>query len=443
MFKRLLESELYQWKNSKNRKPLILRGARQVGKTTLIKKFAKTYKHTIHLNLEKEEDAALFHRFQSVVPLLDALRLKYNIPKASIEYTLLFLDEIQEIPKAIGMLRYFYEEFPRLHVIAAGSLLEFALKDVNSFPVGRVEFMTLHPMNFQEYLSAFNREDLLLELQQTPINPSAHQSLMTLFHEYALFGGMPEVIENKVNGADILELNKIYESLWSTYEGDMEKYSKSAAERRVLRHVLKTAPFLLEQRVTFQGFGSSNYRSREIGEALKTLDDTKLIRLIYPTTATSFPALPNFKRKPRLQFLDTGLLNYKSGVQSSLLGIDDLSKAYKGALIPHLITQELIAVSHETPLFWVREKTQSSAEVDLIQAYNGQIFPIEIKSGATGTLKSLHEFIDAGTLKKGIRMFAGEWSLQKSKTRRGNAFMLLNLPYYLGSQLPLKWLLDR
>jgi len=170
------------------------------------------------------------------------------------------------------------------------------------------------------------------------------------------------------------------------------------------------------------------------------LNDTKLIRLLYPTTDVSFPIKPNFKRKPRLQFLDTGLLNFKSGIQGSLLALDDLSKAYKGALIPHLITQELISTHDGTPYFWIREKVQSSAEVDLIHAHHGRLYPIEVKSGATGTLKSLHEFIDASGQNKAIRMYAGKWSLQESRTRQGKEFTLLNIPYYLGTTLPLEWL---
>ena len=440
MFQRNVESQLNVWKNSTNRKPLILRGARQVGKTTLIQEFSKNYLFSIYLNLERREDKAMFDQFLDLPTLMDALRLKYRIPKESLSKTLLFIDEIQESPRAIAQLRYFYEEFPSIHVIAAGSLLEFALKDVKSFPVGRVEYLNLHPLNFKEYLLALNREDLLEELHKTPINEAAHGLLKSIFHEYALYGGMPEVLKHKVDGADIIELSKIYEGLWSTYESDIEKYSQSASERRIIRHVITTAPFYLDQRVTFEGFGNSNYRSREIGEALRTLNDTKLIRLLYPTTDVSFPIKPNFKRKPKLQFLDTGLLNFKSGIQGSLLALDDLSKAYKGALIPHLITQELISTHDRTPYFWVREKVQSSAEVDLIHAHHGRLYPIEVKSGATGTLKSLHEFIDASGQNKAIRMYAGKWSLQESRTRQGKEFTLLNIPYYLGTTLPLEWL---
>ena len=441
MIQRNVESLLNIWKKDDNRKPLILRGARQVGKTTLVKEFSKNYPFSIYLNLERREDKAMFDQFQDLQTLMEALRLKYQIPKESLNETLLFIDEIQESPHAIAQLRYFYEEFPSIHVIAAGSLLEFALKDVKSFPVGRVEYLNLHPLNFKEYLIALNREDLLEELHKTPINEAAHQLLKSIFHEYALYGGMPEILKNKLDGAGIVELNRIYEGLWSTYESDIEKYSHSTTERRIIKHVITTAPFYLDERVTFEGFGNSNYKSREIGEALRILNDTKLIRLVYPTTDLSFPIKPNFKRKPRLQFLDTGLLNFKSGIQESLLSLDDLSKAYKGALIPHLITQELISTHDHTPYFWVREKVPSSAEVDLIHAYQGKLYPIEVKSGATGTLRSLHEFIDASEQNTAIRMYAGKWSIQKSRTRRGKDFTLLNIPYYLGTTLPLEWLL--
>jgi uncharacterized protein len=196
ILKRNLEKKLETWKKSSGRKPLILRGARQVGKTTLIKEFAKSYKYSILLNLEKQADADYFLKYNEAKTIIESLFLSRNISIASASDTLLFLDEIQELPEAIQMLRYFYEEFPDLHVIAAGSLLEFAMRKVKSFPVGRVEFLYLHPLNFIEYLEAIGHRGALDKINKIPCESFAHPVLLGLFNQYAIIGGMPEVISS-------------------------------------------------------------------------------------------------------------------------------------------------------------------------------------------------------------------------------------------------------
>ena len=223
--KRNLLAQLNKWKSKSNRKPLIVRGARQVGKTTLVNEFAKTYKHTLHLNLEKKIDSQYFEQTDNVKTIIEALFISNNIISKEISDTLLFIDEIQEQPKAIQLLRYFYEEVPELHVIAAGSLLEFALKDVKSFPVGRVEFLYLYPFNFVEYLEAIGHHVGIEQLKNIPINPVAHKTLLDLFNQYTIIGGMPEVIGEYVNNKSVTDLSTIYESIWSSYISDSEKYT--------------------------------------------------------------------------------------------------------------------------------------------------------------------------------------------------------------------------
>ncbi|MGQ7854726.1 ATP-binding protein [Pedobacter sp. WC2501] len=437
-FKRSIEENLNQWKNSKKRKPLIIRGARQVGKTTLIKSFAKSYSNAIFLNLEKPAHRQYFDDFDDVQSIVEALLLGHGIQSDKIAETLLFVDEIQESAKAIQMLRYFYEEIPELHVISAGSLLEFVLQKVKSFPVGRVEFLYLYPLNFQEYLQANQKDDLLKYLLQTPVKAVAHKLLLKAFHRYAIIGGMPEIIKTDLEEHNLSDLPIVYESIWATYKNDIEKYTQNDTARRTINHIMGTAHLFLDERVIFQGFGNSNYKSREVGEAFRILDDAKIIRLIYPSTNTEVPIIPDLKKSPRLQFLDTGLINYSLGIQGEMLALDDLSSAYKGAVIPHLFTQELISIeriSSHKPNFWVREKKQSDAEVDLIYAYKKMVIPIEIKSGGTGSLRSLHQFIDASTHPFAIRVYGGEFRLEKTITPAGKPYLLLNLPYYLGTRI--------
>lgn len=438
-FKRHVISNLENWKRSKDRKPLILRGARQVGKTTLVTEFAKSYDFFISLNLEKVADKEFFTAYDDVDTIVESLFLSNNITPDQQRNTLLFIDEIQELPKAIQILRYFFEEVPELHVIAAGSLLEFAMKEVKSFPVGRVEFLYLYPLNFGEYLQAINHGTAFEKLTKVPVSPVAHKVLMKLFHRYAIIGGMPEVVKRDIGSGNLADLPKVYESIWATYKEDVEKYTSNSTERRVIKHVMDTAPLHLDQRIKFNNFGNSNYRSREVGEAMRNLDSAKIIQLIYPTTDMEPPIKPDIKKFPRLQFLDTGLVNYTLGIQAQLLGMDDLGNAFKGAMIPHLIAQELISlntITNTKPHFWVREKKQSSSEVDLVYPYADKVIPIEIKSGATGTLKSLHQFMDRANHPYAIRIYAGEFKIHESTTTDGTRFLLMNLPYYLGTQLP-------
>jgi predicted AAA+ superfamily ATPase len=438
-FERHLSVQLSEWKKKANRKPLILRGARQVGKTTLIKEFAKTYKFQLYLNLEKKADSRYFEQTDDVKTIVESLFISNNMVAKDLHNTILFIDEIQEQPKAIQLLRYFYEELPDLHVIAAGSLLEFTLKDVQSFPVGRVEFLYLYPFNFIEYLQAINHQASLEQLKSIPIKPVAHKTLLNLFNRYVIIGGMPEVVSEYATSKNVSNLAPIFESIWSTYISDSEKHVSSPTAKNVIKHIMAVAAYSVDQRIKFQNFGKSNYQSREVGEAMRNLHQAKIIQLIYPTTSTEPPILPDLKKSPRLQFLDTGILNYILGTSAQMLVLEDLSQSYKGAIIPHIITQELISIQSkkaELPHFWVREKKQSSAEVDLVYVIDGKVVPIEIKSGSTGTLKSLHQFIERTNHPYAVRIYAGEFDIQKATTPNGVPYLLMNLPYYLGTLIP-------
>jgi hypothetical protein len=201
---------------------------------------------------------------------------------------------------------------------------------------------------------------------------------------------------------------------------------------------MNTAPLQVDKRVKFQNFGHSNYRSREVSEAFTSLDQAKIIQIIYPSTVVKPPIIPDTKKSPRIQFLDTGILNYELNIQADLLTMDDLSQAYKGAIIPHMITQELISLqshSYKKPNFWVRDKTQASSEVDLIITFKDKLIPIEIKSGKAGKLRSLHQFMDRTNHPYAIRIYGGEFYIHDSRTQKGTEFHLMNIPYYLGTYI--------
>ena len=271
--------DLIKWKKSKNRKPLILRGARQVGKTTLVNQFSAEYSQYIYLNLERPEHIHFFDSLNTIKEIVESLFLKFEL-QPNYSKTLLFIDEIQESPKTIALLRYFYEDIPGLHVISAGSLLEFSLQHVKSFPVGRVSFMYLFPLNFEEFLNALGKKIAIKAFNQVPISDIAQTTLFDLFHLYALVGGMPEVIKRYIQTNSFVGLIEIYDSIWETYKSDVRKYAKSSTEEKVITHIMGSAYNFLDQRVTFQNFGNSNYKSREVGEAFRSLDEAKVIQLI-------------------------------------------------------------------------------------------------------------------------------------------------------------------
>lgn len=437
-FKRYISKNLNEWKVRPHRKPLILRGARQVGKSTLVKEFAKTYQYSIILNLEKPADNRLFKELSDVNTIVETLFLSHNIPLNALNNTLLFIDEIQESPNAIQQLRYFYEEIPELHVITAGSLLEFSMQQVKSFPVGRVEYLYMHPLNFSEYLEAINHSAALEQLNVIPLPAYAHEVILKLFNRYVLIGGMPEVIQTYLQNKMITDLPRVYESIWGTYQNDVENYTRNETERKVIKHIMATAHLYIDQRIKFQNFGNSNYRSREVSEAMRNLNDASIIRLIYPTTNIAPPVKSDLKKSPKLQFLDTGIVNYTLNIQAQLLGLSDLNTAFKGAIVPHIIFQELMSldtISKREINFWVREKKQSSAEVDLVLSYEAMIIPIEIKSGNAGALKSLHQCMDICEHPYAIRMYAGDFKIEKHTTPVGTPYFLMNLPYYLGTKI--------
>ncbi len=428
--------KLLEWKAKANNKPLVLKGARQVGKTTVAKQLGKEYEVFVHLNLEKEKDAQYFKTTDDVKVIWQKILLDQNIQANA--STLLFIDEIQEVPEAISILRYFYEDLAEVDVLAAGSLLEFALAEVPSFPVGRVQQIMLHPMDFEEFLEALGEDNALEYYRNKPLDPIAHDKLVALFNEYMLVGGMPEVVATYVDNDRLLTpLQEVYSAIWDNYVSDIEKYGANSSERRILRHIIATAP-QIRDRITFAGFGNSAYKSREVSEAFRKLDKAGLILLIYPTNSVISPIQLNYRRKPKIQFLDTGLLNYASGLQGEMLGIQDMNSLYKGYITNHMMIQELIATSDRfgyLPAFWTRENASANAEVDLVIPTRNVLIPIEVKSGKSGRLRSLHEFMDRCPHTTAVRLLANTYSEEKIKTMRGKEYTLVNLPYFAVSKI--------
>lgn len=443
MYFRNILPELDQWKTAPNRKPLVLRGARQVGKTTVVNLFSTRYKQYIYLNLERKEDASLFAGYTRFSTLVEAIFFVKNKDLQERD-TLLFIDEIQAVPEAIGLLRYFFEDYPWLHVIAAGSLLETVIQEEVSMPVGRVEYKVLRPVSFNEFLEAAGEQAALNQYRTVPLQEFAHEKLLELFHRYVLIGGMPEVVGHYAEHRNLTALLPIYESLQVSFINDVEKYARNNTLVHVIRHVIGAMSFEAGNRIKFQQFGQSGYGSREVGEAMRILEKAMLLHLVYPCTATSVPVLPDKRKSPRLHLLDTGLTNFLAGLQKDLLHIRELDSLYQGKIAEQVVGQELLAANFRALNalnFWVREKKDSTAELDFIHVFDGMVIPVEVKSGNTGRLRSLHLFMDSVPHTLAVRLYAGRLSKETVRTLAGKTYTLLNLPYYLAGKMDeyLQW----
>jgi predicted AAA+ superfamily ATPase len=444
MFRRIILEELRRWRVKNTRKPLIIRGARQVGKTTVVRQFSAEFKEFIYLNLELPADRKPFEEFSDFDTLLQALFFIKNKSLADRANTLIFVDEIQEVPEALQQLRYFYEDAPDIPIIAAGSMLESLFDPQISFPVGRVEYLAIQPVSFPEFLGAMEETAAWEQLLTVPRPAFTHDRLLTLFRTYTLIGGMPEIVAHYAAHKDLVALTSIYESLLVSYLDDVEKYARGGSQVDYIRHAIRSSFAEAGKRIKFQHFGNSSYKSREMAEALRTLEKSLLIHLIYPQTSPVLPMLPDMSKSPRLHVLDTGMLNYFVGLQKEILGTTDLNTIYQGTIIEHIVGQELLARQYSALhglSFWVREKATSTAEVDYLFRYKEKLIPIEVKSGSTGTLRSLARFMDIAPHNMAVRLYAGEILISRLATPDGKTVHLLNLPYYLASQIEkyLEW----
>lgn len=437
MFKRDIYIRLQEWAERTGRKPLVLRGARQVGKTTLVNEFAQNFENYLHLNLERGEDARLFHETDNVQEIVRIACFQKNVLLRE-GRTLLFIDEIQNVPKAVALLRYFYEDMPELYVIAAGSRLQSLLKERISFPVGRVEYMQLSPCTFGEYLTAIGEVNYRNAMDEVNLPFALHEEAMARFHRYALIGGMPEVVADYAENKDLVRLKSIYNSLLKGYNEDVEKYAPSLLQTQVIRHILKVGWNKAGQTIKLGNFGESNYNSKEVREAFNILEKAFMLHLVYPVTAVQAPALPALKRAPKLIWLDTGLVNFAANIQTEVLLDRSLMDTWQGAIAEHIVAQQLRVLLDDLYIsdlyFWVRDKQGSNAETDFVWLKGTQIIPIEVKCGNNAHLRSLHSFIDLSGGDLAVRIWNGPYSVDDVTTVAGRKFRLVNLPfYYLGS----------
>lgn len=432
MFKRKILEKLEEWKNADRHKPLILRGARQVGKTTLVNGFGSHFENYLYFNMERNENVKLFEMDINIDDLVSMLFASLGKKKKDGK-TLIFIDEIQNSPKTIALLRYFYEQRPDLYVVAAGSLLENLIDVKVSFPVGRVQYLALRPCSFYEFLGAIVKNELLAILSQKPeLTVAFHEQLMHQFNQYAIIGGMPEAIQQYAETKDVVAIEDVYETLVQAYKDDAEKYVVGNKLTDTVRFILSYGWAFAGETITLGNFANSGYKSREVGDAFRLLEKAMLLELVYPVSSTQMPVIPETRRMPKLIWFDTGLVNYQAGIRSEIIGSTDMVDAWRGHIAEQITAQELFALEDRVGqhrAFWA--KPNNGAEVDFIISHNSKLYPIEVKSGVNSHLRSLQVFMDNSNVDVAIRIWSKPYSVDEIKTVNGKAFKLINLPFYL------------
>ncbi len=431
--RRYLLKALQHWKESPHRLPLLVRGPRQVGKTYLIEHFGKErFDDFLNINFELEPDYA--ECFNSLKPkdIIQALELK-SYRKVIPGKTLLFFDEIQLCPSAIQSLRYFKEKLPELHVIGAGSLLEFVLNEEEfKMPVGRIQYLYLHPLSFREFLDVMKYEPLIEALDnctlEKPLNEIAHKELNRLVQQYFVLGGMPAIIKAYQIDQDYSAIQTIQNAILATYRDDFGKYA-SKANYRHLQAVFQEAPSLIGRQVKYVDI-SREARSRELKQAITLLGKAGILYQIFSSQASGLPlnALID-EKKFKLAFLDIGLMSRATRISVETLIKENIMLLNRGAFAEQFVAQELIsyAPSDEAPelYYWSRDIPSSTAEIDYLLQYNDKIIPVEVKAGKTGTLKSMRIFMAE---KKSANIPLG---IKVSQTPLNYNANILNIPLYL------------
>ena len=436
MFRRNIISKLEAWKQDERHKPLILRGARQVGKTTVVNEFGALFDNYLYFNLERNENVKLFEMEIPLDDLVNMLFASLGKPQQK-GTTLIFIDEIQNSSKTIALLRYFYEQRPDLYVIAAGSLLENLVDVKVSFPVGRVQYLALRPCSYYEFLGALGKNNLLIILsQKAEYTVAFHEQLMHLFNQYTIIGGMPEAVQQYADTQDVVAIEDIYETLVQAYKDDSEKYVRGNKLTDVVRFILSYGWAFSGETITLGNFANSGYKSREVGEAFRLLERAMLLELVYPMSSTQMPIIPETKRMPKLIWFDTGLVNYQAGIRREIIGSTEMVDSWRGHIAEQITAQELLTMEDRVGQhrsFWA--KPNNGAEVDFVFVHNSKLYPIEVKSGTNAHLRSLQSFMDNSDIDIAIRIWSKPYSADRVKTPKGKEFRLINLPFYLIGRL--------
>lgn len=439
---------LKEWLHSDDRRPLIIRGARQVGKTWVVNELVTSEgRKLIELNLEKKpEYVSLFSSNDPQSILVNISSFAGTIdPKKSV----LFLDEIQAAPELLAKLRWFAEEMPELPVIAAGSLLEFVLaQHTFSMPVGRIQYMHLEPLSFEEFLQAHDKNGLVEYLKkyqlESTVPEAVHHELMSFVKEYIIVGGMPQAVNNWVTKKSLANIHRIHSDLIATYRDDFNKYNGRLSIER-LAEVIKAVPFCLGQKFMYSKV-NPDVQSSSIKQALDLLCKAKVCHKVFGSSANGVPLGAEVQDKYlKVLFLDVGLCSSLLGLALDQLNATaDLTLVNIGGISEQVVGQLLRTIfpfySEPELYYWHRNEKGSNAEIDYVIQFRTNVVPLEVKSGSTGSLKSLHFFMDLKQYSYAVRVNSDVPSKVEVsvKDHEGNSikYTLVSIPYYVLGELP-------
>ncbi|MBP5680666.1 MAG: ATP-binding protein [Bacteroidales bacterium] len=433
-YKRNIDIQLENWRKSSDHKPLLIRGARQVGKSTAIRHLGKSFKYFLEINLEKQPELQpLFPDDIDVKRTCQLLSVMVGIPIVPGE-TLLFIDEIQECQNAIRALRYFREDYPELHVIAAGSLLEFAIEELPSFAVGRIRSLYLNPFSFDDFLSAQGLQSLIefktqATITGTPIPDAIHRKLVDQLRTFYLVGGMPESISKWINEQSFLACNRVLNDILDTYMQDFAKYKKRISPE-LLRQVLHSVALQAGNKFVFSQ-ANSEASSATIKECLRLLTLAGLIIPVKHTAANGLPLGAEENNKYiKYLFLDLGLMQALLSLPANdILLASDIDFVNKGAASEMFAGLELVK-THDCfvkpeMFYWQNTAKGTQGEIDYLTVIAGKIIPIEVKAGTQGSMQSLYNFMDKRSSAYGIRT-----SLENIATIKRNESFIKIVPLY-------------
>lgn len=422
---RVAIEELYKWKEGKRRKPLIIEGARQVGKTWLMKEFGnRAYENTVYINFDSNSRMAeLFASDLNTERLIMGLEL-YAGRKIDPTNTLLIFDEVQEVPRALSSLKYFYEDVPQYHIICAGSLLGIALHGGTSFPVGKVDFLTLYPLSFKEFLAATTGERFseLLDEQDYQLITPFKQTYIDALKQYYFVGGMPEAVESFIEEKDFIEVRKIQKRILAAYEQDFSKHAPIDIVPKI-RMVWNSIPSQLakESKKFIYGLVREGGRAKEYEAAIMWLCDCGLVHKVGRVNVAGIPLKAYEDLKAfKLFIVDVGLLGCMTGLhQRTLLDGNDLFVEFKGALTEQYVCQQLKTIGDLGIYYYTNDR--NSCEVDFILDTGEQIIPVEVKAEINLKAKSLRTYCEK---------YSPEISIRTSMADFKKEDWLINLPLY-------------
>lgn len=428
--KRVILDSLKEWKTSYRRKPLLLQGARQVGKTWILKEFAKdSFTSSAYINFLDNKDAvSLFERNLDIDQILEAIEIQSRTKIKGAD-TLLILDEIQECPEALSALKPLYERYPEIPIVAAGSLLGVALHSNTSFPVGKIDHLFMYPMSFYEYLLAVD-EPLCrpLDSKDTDLIEAFSNQYIEALKRYYFIGGMPEAVLAYIETKDFSEVRKVHDRLLFDYEHDFSKHATPLLSERI-RMLWNSTPAQLgrENKKFLYSAIKKGARARGYEEAIQWLVDAGLLLRVNRISKPGIP-LSGYENKDafKLYMLDVGLLGASSHINpSSIIKGNALFTEFKGALTENFVCQELLATGRIQANYWSSDS--SEGEVDFVYECNNTVIPVEVKAEVNLRAKSLRSFITRYDLKKGYRVSLAGFKDQE---------WIENVPLYAISMLP-------